>query len=89
MPIERKKNDVQCKYLGYITVEKPTGMNILGPAIEEIRMTTPEDNRIPVIVKISSTSILVCSDDVCQAFFNKKSFQSISFKSTEFKRRIT
>ncbi|CAF2089263.1 unnamed protein product [Rotaria magnacalcarata] len=62
-PMEEQKNNLQCKYLGCTLVEKPGGMNILRPAIEKISMTIPEDKWIPVIVKISPTSIVVCSDD--------------------------
>jgi len=62
-PIEEQKNNLSCKYLGCIYVEKPGGMDILRPAIEKIAMTVPEDKWISVVVNISPTSITVCSDD--------------------------
>ena len=70
--MEEQKNNLLCKYLGCTLVEKPGGMNILRPTIEKIAMTIPEDKWIPVIVKISPTSIVVCSDDVRRFLFSKE-----------------
>ncbi len=62
--MEEQKKHLACKYLGCIYVEKPGGMDILRPAIEELSMTVPEDQWISAVVNISPTSIIVCSDDV-------------------------
>lgn len=63
-PMEEQKKNLSCKYLGCIYVEKPGGMDILRPAIEKLSLTVPENQWIPVIVNISPTSIIVCSEDV-------------------------
>ncbi len=69
--MEGQKKNLSCKYLGCIYVEKPGGMDILRPAIENLTTTVPEDQWIPVDVNISPTSITVCSEDVCcTLFFN-------------------
>ncbi|CAF2921295.1 unnamed protein product [Rotaria sp. Silwood2] len=62
-PMEEQKNNLPCKYLGCTYVDKPGGMDILRPTIEQITTTVPDDKWIPVIVKISPTSIVICSDD--------------------------
>ena len=45
-------------------VEKPGGMDILRPAVEQVAMDVPEERWIPVKVNISPTSISICSNDV-------------------------
>lgn len=70
--MEEQKNNLTCKYLGCTYVEKPGGMDILRPAIEKVSMTIPEDKWIPVVARISPTSIVICSDDVSLQVFEKK-----------------
>jgi hypothetical protein len=66
--MEEQKNNLSCKYLGCTYVDKPGGMDILRPAIENLSLTIPENQWISVDVNISPTSIIVCSDDVCEMF---------------------
>lgn len=62
-PMEEQKKNISCKYLGCIYVEKPGGMDVLRPAIENLAQTVPTDRWLPVDMHISPTSIIVCSDD--------------------------
>ena len=66
--MEEQKNSLLCKYLGCTNVEKPGAMEILRPAIEKLKLSVPEDKWIPVTVKISPTSIVVCSNDLLEVF---------------------
>ncbi len=73
--MEEQKKNLSCKYLGWIYVEKPGGMDILRLAIEKLSMTVPEDKWISAIFNISPTAIIVCSDDVCsKTFFSSSKF---------------
>jgi hypothetical protein len=81
--MEEQKKNLSCKYLGCIYVEKPGGMDILRPAIENLSTTVPENQWISVDVKISPTSIIVCSEDVCSIFSLIKVIESnIGIKRT-------
>lgn len=62
-PIEESKKHLSCDYLGCIYVSKPSGMDVLRPAIEQVSSTVPQDKWIPVNVNISPTSIIVQSND--------------------------
>jgi hypothetical protein len=63
-PIEESRKDLACQYLGCMYVDKPGGMDILRPAVEQVAMDVPEERWVPVKVHISPTSINICSDDV-------------------------
>lgn len=70
--MEEQKNSLLCKYLGCTYVDKAGGMDILRPAIDKVVLTVPQDKWIPVEIKISPTSIVVCSNDVSLLIQYKK-----------------
>ncbi|CAF3211947.1 unnamed protein product [Rotaria socialis] len=62
-PMEEPKNNLSCTYLGCVYVEKPGGMDVLRPAIEQVATTVPEDKWLPVFVDISPSSLTISYDN--------------------------
>ncbi len=63
-PMEEPKNNLPCTYLGCVYVEKPSGMEILRPAIEKVSKTVPEEKWLPITVNISPASFTISSNNV-------------------------